>query len=160
MTTNGLVWYWGLDERTEVFHIINSDDETMGEFGFSVGIPARWGEALFCVGGEAVHGADGTGGAGTETGGGGEADMIVTALAQRETHGELYHRWQSLSPREQEVTALACGGYTNRQIAARLGISAETIKTHLGNTLRKFRMRGKMELQTALRAWDFSEWDQ
>ena len=47
------------------------------------------------------------------------ADMIVTALAQRETHGELYHRWQSLSPREQEVTALACEGYTNRQIAAR-----------------------------------------
>ena len=36
--------------------------------------------------------------------------MIVTALAQRETHGELYHRWQSLSPREQEVTALTCRG--------------------------------------------------
>ncbi|MCX6038645.1 MAG: helix-turn-helix transcriptional regulator [Chloroflexi bacterium] len=88
------------------------------------------------------------------------ADMIVTALAQWETHGELYHRWQSLSPREQEVTALTCRGFTNRQMAARLGISAETIKTHLGNTLRKFRMRGKMELQTALRAWDFSEWDQ
>ena len=43
----------------------------MGEFGFSVGIPARWGDALYCVGGEAVHGADGTGGAGAKTGGGG-----------------------------------------------------------------------------------------
>ena len=66
--------------------------------------------SLFCVGGEAVHGADGTGGAGAETGGGGEADMIVTALEQRKTHGELYKRWQSLSPREQEVTALTCQG--------------------------------------------------
>jgi DNA-binding CsgD family transcriptional regulator len=62
-----------------------------------------------------------------------QADMIVTALAQRETHGELYHRWQSLSPREQEVTALACRGYTNRQIAARLGVSPETVKTHVRN---------------------------
>ncbi|MBE3117956.1 MAG: helix-turn-helix transcriptional regulator [Candidatus Atribacteria bacterium] len=56
---------------------------------------------------------------------------LASALAQRKTHGELYHRWQSLSPREQEVTALACRGYTNRQIAARLGVSAETVKTHV-----------------------------
>jgi DNA-binding CsgD family transcriptional regulator len=33
---------------------------------------------------------------------------------------KLYERWQLLSPREQEVTALPCQGYTNRQMAARL----------------------------------------
>ena len=88
------------------------------------------------------------------------ADMIVTALAQWETHGELYHRWQSLSPREQEVTALACGGNTNRQMAARLGVSPETVKTHVHNALVKFNLHGKSELRMALGKWDFSEWDQ
>jgi hypothetical protein len=29
------------------------------------------------------------------------ADLLATALAQRQTHGELWRRWQSLSPREQ-----------------------------------------------------------
>jgi DNA-binding CsgD family transcriptional regulator len=88
-----------------------------------------------------------------------QADMIVTALAQRRTHGELYKRWQSLSPREQEVTALACRGDTNRQMAARMGVSEETVKTHVRNTLVKFNLHGKGELRMALEEWDFSEWD-
>ncbi len=88
-----------------------------------------------------------------------QADMIVTALAQRETHGELYHRWQSLSPREQEVSALACLGYTNCQMAARLGVSPETVKTHVHNALVKFNLHGKSELRMALGKWDFSEWE-
>jgi DNA-binding CsgD family transcriptional regulator len=88
-----------------------------------------------------------------------QADMIVTALAQRRTHGELYKRWQSLSPREQEVTALACRGDTNRQMAARMGVSEETVKTHVRNALVKFNLHGKGELRMALEEWDFSEWD-
>jgi DNA-binding CsgD family transcriptional regulator len=86
-------------------------------------------------------------------------DMVATDMAQRKTSKALKECWQSLTPREQEITALTCRVYTNRQMAARLGISTETIKTHLGNALRKFRMRRKLELQTALKAWDFSEWD-
>jgi len=89
-----------------------------------------------------------------------QADLIATALAQRQTHGELYKRWQALSPREQEVTALACRGDTNRQMAARLGVSEETIKTHVRNALVKFNLHGKSELRMAMGMWDFSEWDQ
>jgi DNA-binding CsgD family transcriptional regulator len=88
-----------------------------------------------------------------------QADLLATALAQRQTHGELYKRWQSLSPREQEVTALACRGYTNRQMAARLGVAEETVKTHVRNALVKFNLHGKGELRMALGAWDFSEWE-
>jgi len=88
-----------------------------------------------------------------------QADLLTTALAQRQTHGEMKDRWQSLSPREQEVTALACRGYTNRQMAARLVVSEETVKTHVRNALVKFNLHGKSELRIALGKWDFSEWE-
>jgi len=39
--------------------------------------------------------------------------------------------WDTLSRREQDVTAWACLGYTNRQIAARLGLSTDTVKSYL-----------------------------
>jgi DNA-binding CsgD family transcriptional regulator len=73
-------------------------------------------------------------------------------------HGELGKRWRSLSPLEQEVTALARLGYTNRQIGGRLGISEETVKTHVCNALVKFNLHGKAELRMALEEWDFSGW--
>jgi DNA-binding NarL/FixJ family response regulator len=88
-----------------------------------------------------------------------QADLLATALAQRQKYGEMWKRWRSLSPREQDVSALACLGYTNRQIAARLGISDETVKTHVRNALVKFNLHGKSELRMALEEWDFSEWD-
>lgn len=88
-----------------------------------------------------------------------QADLLRTALAQQQRHGELYNHWQVLSPREQEVTALACRGYTNRQMAARLGVAEETVKTHMRNALVKFNLHGKGELRMALGEWDFSEWE-
>jgi len=88
------------------------------------------------------------------------ADLLASALAQRQAHTDLVRRWQSLSPREQEVAALACRNYTNRQVAARLGVSPETIKTHVRNALVKFNLHGKSELRMAIGEWDFSEWDQ
>jgi DNA-binding CsgD family transcriptional regulator len=57
------------------------------------------------------------------------------------------------------VTALTCLGYTNRQIAARLVLSPETVKTHLRNVLRKFDLPTKAELRRALADWDFGDWD-
>jgi DNA-binding CsgD family transcriptional regulator len=86
-------------------------------------------------------------------------DLLASALAQHHTREELWQRWQSLSPREQEVTALTCLDYTNRQIAARLGISAETVKTHVRNILVKFNLHSKSELRLVLSGWDFSDWD-
>lgn len=37
----------------------------------------------------------------------------------------------TLSPREREILALLADGLVNKQIAARLGISTNTVKTHL-----------------------------
>jgi len=88
-----------------------------------------------------------------------QADMIETGLAHRDDQNELVRRWQSLSVREQQITALTCLGYTNGQIAVRLSISIETVKTHMRNLLVKFDLHGKAQVKKALEKWDFSEWE-
>ena len=67
--------------------------------------------------------------------------------------------WESLSERQQEVAALACLSYTNAEIAEKLAISLETVKTHMKVILRKFKVRGRHQLRYILRKWDFSDFD-
>ena len=86
------------------------------------------------------------------------AELLFMALVQRKEAEVNLSRWESLSPREQQVTALICLGYTNRQIAAHLVLSQQTIKTHVRNVLYKFNLRSKAELRQTLANWDFSAW--
>jgi DNA-binding NarL/FixJ family response regulator len=44
------------------------------------------------------------------------ADLLAQGLARRHSAQIHFQRWQSLSPREQQVAALVCLNYTNRQI--------------------------------------------
>ncbi|MFM8944673.1 MAG: response regulator transcription factor [Actinomycetota bacterium] len=46
---------------------------------------------------------------------------------------------ETLSAREAEILQLAAAGCTNRQIAARLYISPDTVKTHLEHVFGKLR---------------------
>ena len=87
-----------------------------------------------------------------------QAELVATGLAHLQTTDFLKERWDRLTPREQEVTALTCLRYTNRQMAGRLNISVETVKTHITNTLIKFDLHSKTELRQALSGWNFSEW--
>jgi len=66
--------------------------------------------------------------------------------------------WDSLSDREQEVTALICLGYRNYEIANTLSIAPGTVKAHLQNIFAKFNIRSRRELRHALKDWDFIEW--
>lgn len=50
-----------------------------------------------------------------------------------------------LSAREIEVLRLLAGGESNGQIAARLGISINTVERHVGNVYRKLDARGRAE---------------
>jgi DNA-binding CsgD family transcriptional regulator len=86
------------------------------------------------------------------------ADLL--ALAQHDAAETYYERWRELSPREQQVAALSCLNYTNPQIAARLKISPETVKTHVRNMLGKFGLHSKAELRQVLADWDFSAWEE
>jgi DNA-binding NarL/FixJ family response regulator len=86
------------------------------------------------------------------------SDLLSTALARRAAADEKLTRWEALSPRERHVAALACLGYTNRQIAQHMGISPATVNTHMSNILVKFNLHSKAELRRLLDDWDFSAW--
>ena len=85
-------------------------------------------------------------------------DLLAAGLNQYRSMEKPWSNWESLSPREQDVAALTCLGLTNRQIAARLSLSPETIKTHMRNLLFKFGLNSKEELRHILAGWDFSGW--
>lgn len=53
---------------------------------------------------------------------------------------------ENLSEREKEVGRLAAGGLTNKEIAEKLFISVNTIKTHLARVLEKLEVRDRTEL--------------
>jgi DNA-binding CsgD family transcriptional regulator len=86
------------------------------------------------------------------------ADLLANALARHQAAQDNLLRWHALTPREQEVSALACLNLTNVQIANCLMISPETVKTHVRNVLAKFNLRSKDELRQILGDWDFSAW--
>jgi DNA-binding CsgD family transcriptional regulator len=86
------------------------------------------------------------------------ADLLAAGLAQRRSHNDLWQRWETLSSRERDVTALTCLGYTNRQIAAKLRVSPDTVKGYVRQVLAKFRLHSKDELRMLLGNWDFSDW--
>jgi DNA-binding NarL/FixJ family response regulator len=50
---------------------------------------------------------------------------------------------QGLSPRESEILSLLAEGITNKEIGVRLGISAETVRTHLGRIYEKLHVQGR-----------------
>jgi LuxR family maltose regulon positive regulatory protein len=54
----------------------------------------------------------------------------------------------SISPREQDVLRLLNGGYSNREIAAKLSISESTVKTHVGNIYSKLNVNSRIQAIT------------
>jgi DNA-binding NarL/FixJ family response regulator len=84
--------------------------------------------------------------------------LLGQALEIQHNTDRAHQHWESLSPREKQVAALACAGLTGRQIAARLVISPETVKTHMRHILRKFGIASRRELREQLDGWDLRAW--
>jgi FixJ family two-component response regulator len=55
-------------------------------------------------------------------------------------------KFDTLTPREQEVMACVTAGFLNKQVAARLGIAEHTVKIHRGNVTRKMGVRSVADL--------------
>jgi RNA polymerase sigma factor (sigma-70 family) len=52
----------------------------------------------------------------------------------------------TLTPRERQIVALVARGLTNREIAAHLGISENTLRNQLHNVFRKLNVHNRLEL--------------
>ncbi len=85
-------------------------------------------------------------------------DLVDAGLTQYYDSEDLWRKWRALTPREQDVAALACFGFTNREIAVRLSIAPDTVKSRLQNVLRKFNVHKRTDLRLMLADWDFSAW--
>ena len=80
-------------------------------------------------------------------------DAIQVALERSRSNQEseratsdLKARFETLTPREQEVMARVTGGLLNKQVAAEIGVSEITVKVHRGNVTRKMGAKSFAEL--------------
>jgi DNA-binding CsgD family transcriptional regulator len=87
-----------------------------------------------------------------------QEELLAAGLERLKAADKLKAQWDRLSPREKEVTALTCLGYTNEQMAARMGISLWTVKGYIEQALDKFKLNSKAKLRNLLDEWDFSDW--
>jgi DNA-binding CsgD family transcriptional regulator len=65
--------------------------------------------------------------------------------------------WEGLNPRQREVVALICQGYSPRDAATRLDTTQRTVQTHLKAAEEKFGVASHEELRALLANWDFGE---
>jgi len=86
------------------------------------------------------------------------AELLARELQQVEVERETWEKWQSLTEREQQVAALICLQYRTQQIAARLQIAPETVRSHVHNILHKMDLPNRIALRQLLAGWDFSSW--
>jgi FixJ family two-component response regulator len=80
-------------------------------------------------------------------------DAVTRALnqdrkrrADEKSLSDLRQRFESLTPREREVIALAASGLRNKQIAYQLQVEQITVKIHRGRAVRKMEARSIADL--------------
>ena len=89
-----------------------------------------------------------------------EQDVLLAAIEAALARGTTDHRqleelaalrsrFDTLTPREQEVMRLVVTGMLNKQIAGELGASEKTIKVHRGRVMQKMQVQSVAELVRA-----------
>jgi FixJ family two-component response regulator len=80
-------------------------------------------------------------------------DAITAAVERDRAHraaeaeiASLRERFDSLSPREQQVMQLVAAGKMNKQVAGVLGLSEVTVKIHRGSAMKKMQARTLADL--------------
>jgi DNA-binding CsgD family transcriptional regulator len=67
-------------------------------------------------------------------------------LARQQEASRIKQLLESLKPREREVLFLVADGLPNKRIAARLGVSLQTVKLHRGRVMRKLQLHSVVDL--------------
>ena len=69
--------------------------------------------------------------------------------------GRTVRKPPDLTPRETEVLQMTAWGYSNKEIASRLGLSVKTVEVHKTNGMRKLGMTSRLQLVrfALLRGW-------
>ena len=65
---------------------------------------------------------------------------------ERVERASLLRRWNSLTPREQDVFEYTVAGFLNKQSAAELGIAENTIQVHRGRVMKKMKANSLADL--------------
>jgi DNA-binding CsgD family transcriptional regulator len=73
-------------------------------------------------------------------------ELLQTALLEHRQPDPIELAWRSLSERERQVACLMVAGLSNREIAARLMISRNTVRSHARGVVRKFGCANRKEL--------------
>jgi FixJ family two-component response regulator len=66
--------------------------------------------------------------------------------ANEKAISELRAKYQTLTPREQEVMGWVTGGLLNKQVAAEIGVTEITVKVHRGKVTRKMGAKSLADL--------------
>ena len=85
------------------------------------------------------------------------AEMLARELRAVEMERRTRKKWQLLTEREQQVAALVCKQLRTNQIAARLQIAPETVRSHVHNILNKMGLPNRVALRQLLGELDFDE---
>jgi len=74
-------------------------------------------------------------------------DAFVSAFKVTDfERGRLLRRLGMLTPREHEVLILVCGGFTQREVAAELGIKVDTARMHVRKVYWKLGLTGSRQI--------------
>jgi len=84
--------------------------------------------------------------------------LVDQAVKARAGMQMLLRRWGSLTPRQRQVAALLAQEETSRGIAAQLGISPGTVRSHLSSVMRKLDSHDRADLRRQLASLDTHEW--
>lgn len=87
------------------------------------------------------------------------AQLVADGLSKQAAREMLEDRLRNLTRREREVLGLIVEGQSNRQIAARLVVTHETVKSHVKHILEKLGVNSKTNLRLMLldlgvRVWE------